>query len=268
MPETKIKGICKLCDNEKILKNSHIIPEYFYYPMRDSKNRIVQMNSTENERNKLLQKGFREYLLCNDCEQKIGKNERYVKNTLYGTKSDELITNHWKKTLKWDEGSYIFNNIDYKKFRLFQLSILWRASVAEGEMWDEIILGLSERKLKSMLFREDPGNPKNFGCLMMCILLPDKDIAHIMFKPDCILVKKQKWYRFVFGGFVWLFLVSLHKSRDPLMESLFIGKDNLFEAPCRSIDNTEFVLNRGLDFLKNKKFPRYENDTIVQTDSN
>ena len=58
-----MQGNCKLCLNKSDLKNSHIIPEYFYKPMYDEKHRFFQVSIDPNEKNKFVQKGLRKYLL-------------------------------------------------------------------------------------------------------------------------------------------------------------------------------------------------------------
>ena len=72
--------ICKLCCENKDLRRSHIIPEFLYRNLGiyDDKNRFKVISSNPKKRVKYEQKGFREYLLCDNCEEKIQKWEDYV----------------------------------------------------------------------------------------------------------------------------------------------------------------------------------------------
>ena len=70
-----MKGKCKLCLRESDLRYSHIIPEYFYKPMYDSKHRFMQISTVQEYPTTFLQKGVREYLLCNRCEEQFSKYE-------------------------------------------------------------------------------------------------------------------------------------------------------------------------------------------------
>ena len=61
-----VAELCRLCRRESNLRFSHILPEFFYLPMYDELHRTMSVSSDEKE--KLVQKGFREYLLCQECE--------------------------------------------------------------------------------------------------------------------------------------------------------------------------------------------------------
>lgn len=67
--------ICKLCQQEKILKKSHIIPRFLYkFMQKNTNNQITQFNGFLNLwqlSNRQLIKEF----FCDDCEQLLGKNE-------------------------------------------------------------------------------------------------------------------------------------------------------------------------------------------------
>lgn len=78
---------CRLCNNEATLKDSHILPDLAYravlnkqsHPrmviVRDvTKGRIVDPNQ---------QTGFKERLLCGDCEQQFSRYERYAAKELF-----------------------------------------------------------------------------------------------------------------------------------------------------------------------------------------
>ena len=56
---------------------------------------------------------------------------------------------------------------DYKKMKLFQLSILWRAAEATGEFFSAVILPTHHReRLRQMLLTENPGADHEYFCTM------------------------------------------------------------------------------------------------------
>lgn len=63
-----MKASCKLCQKERELKYSHIIPEYFYTPIYDENHRFMEISPQSEKLVKFNQKGVREFLLCKDCE--------------------------------------------------------------------------------------------------------------------------------------------------------------------------------------------------------
>ena len=60
--------ICILCQQEKRLCDSHIIPEFAYADIYDDKHRAVTFSPIAPDERKFEQKGVRDKLLCTDCE--------------------------------------------------------------------------------------------------------------------------------------------------------------------------------------------------------
>lgn len=75
---------CALCLADRPLRESHIIPEFMYQALYDDIHRFHVLSKEPQERNKLFQKGLREALLCDDCEQYMGRYERYMSLFLGG----------------------------------------------------------------------------------------------------------------------------------------------------------------------------------------
>jgi hypothetical protein len=63
---------CALClDTNVKLAQSHIVPEFLYKALYDSKHRFQVISTNPSVRNSLEQKGLREPLLCKACEATI-----------------------------------------------------------------------------------------------------------------------------------------------------------------------------------------------------
>ena len=112
---------CRLCLKEKDLQNSHIIPEYFYKPVYDEKHIINILTTSQDKNKKPMQKGIREELLCFDCEQLLSPLENYVRRILRGPYDNQVI--------RYND-VIVVRDIDYKKFKLFQISLLcWKCCI-------------------------------------------------------------------------------------------------------------------------------------------
>jgi len=72
-------GVCRLCLKPSILRNSHILPEFLYSEVYDEKHRGIAVSQ---ERDTVFQKELREYLLCQSCETKLSRYEKYAKETI------------------------------------------------------------------------------------------------------------------------------------------------------------------------------------------
>lgn len=158
--------ICKLCQNNSNLKKSHIIPECFFDSVYDSKHRTFPISMNDNNNMKLVQQGFKEKLLCGNCEQKFSKWETILKKHLIeiGDK-----TNNYLKFTYFEKYQNLFKveNIKYKEFKLGILSILWRMSISSHDFVKDYDLGSDyEEKLRQILFSEALVDEKKYPILV------------------------------------------------------------------------------------------------------
>ena len=220
--------ICALCLEEKELANSHVIPEFLYSALYDEMHRFKVLSIDENSPNKLEQKGLREKLLCSGCENRIGVYERYVSLLIHGGIELDFET----------AGDLdIITNVNYKLIRLFQLSILWRAGASSLPFFSTVSLGPHQERLRKLIFAADVGLPWQYGCLMCSILHSNELQKHVIVQPTWTKVGGVFGYRFVCGGFAWIFCVASHQtytkletaSLDPKGE-LHIFKTQLSDA--------------------------------------
>jgi hypothetical protein len=195
---------CGLCHSEKELRNSHIIPEFFYKPLYDSKHRFNVIALTESEKNRYEQKGLREKLLCDDCEQQIGQYEDHVRRIFYGGTGIYIKNGN----------PIVISGIDYQKFKLFQLSLLYRAAISNLEFFHNISLGPHEEIIRKMLLEENPGKKLEYPCLILMLLIQSKEIIDAMiYPPQELRIEGHYSYRFILGGCFWIFFVSSHTNK-------------------------------------------------------
>ncbi len=141
---------CKLCNEIKELKNSHIISETFYSGLYDKKHRALPIHSEYNDLS-FIQKGIYEKLLCADCEMKISKWEVVLKRDLVDIGN---LHSKFLKISKHKNNILQVENIRYKEFKLAVLSILWRMSISSHEFFRSYSLGPYEEKLRKTLHNE------------------------------------------------------------------------------------------------------------------
>src|SRR6266508_488970 len=129
---------CKLCLKKKELLRSHIIPEFMYLDLYDEKHRAIKVDSNLDSGEPYIQKGQREFLLCDTCESHLATFENYAA---------PLVKSLHNLTAEYTADRYIVRDVDYKTFKLFQMSILWRSSVASIAMFKNVSLGMQEERL-------------------------------------------------------------------------------------------------------------------------
>src|SRR3546814_6453061 len=98
--------------------------------------------------------------------------------------------------------------IDYAQFKLFLLSLLWRAGVAKGRYFERVTLGPHEERLRAMLHDGDPGPFDLYPCILWGLNLQPNEIPQLVV-PTC---EDKVWgltsYHIVVPGFKLVFFVS------------------------------------------------------------
>ncbi|MCG8085502.1 MAG: hypothetical protein JAZ13_07270 [Candidatus Thiodiazotropha taylori] len=231
---------CKLCGKDRILKNSHIIPEFVYRPLYDEINRFHVISNQDNERNKYLQKGIREKLLCEDCENSLSKNERYVSLVFSGSISLHITGNSQLIRVL---------GLDYTKFKMFALSILWRAGISSYETFEQVNLGVHEQILREMVLGNDPGPPEKYPFLLSPIVLEQELLNGLIVQPTVSRIAGHYAYRFVFAGLAWVFIVSKHRIPNVIQEGALNIEGGLTMVP-RNLSQMKFMIDLAQELKK------------------
>jgi hypothetical protein len=148
-------GTCKLCQREAELQNSHVLSEFLYRELYDDKHRLAALS--QDRKPKSLQTGVKEPMLCRACEQGFSKWETYAARKLADLPS----------TSDRAYGSIIsYHGVDYARFKLFKLSLIWRMGAASHATFSGVSLGPLQEDLRRMLISSDPGEPLEYPVLL------------------------------------------------------------------------------------------------------
>lgn len=236
---------CRLCLRERELKKSHIIPEFVYSPLYDEKHRFHMLSSIGIRGPAKLQKGIREYLLCGHCEGVISKYERYMSLIISGQLQIKSSHNGKLVTLE---------GLDYQQFRLFGLSVLWRASVSCLQMFEEVKLGPHEEMLRQMIHTEDPGRPYQYPFMLAPLVHEGEVQTDLIMQPTWTRAEGHYGYRFVFGGLAWVFLVSSHKPPF-VISNAAISEEGKTIMLISDIEKIPFITNFVRELVENGQLP-------------
>lgn len=220
---------CKLCQQEKKLCDSHIIPEFFYRPIYDNKHKAIYSDLTT-LKDKTIQKGLVQKLLCENCETEISKFEAHVENIWY-TKQ--------KFPFEFKNDIEVIENIDYAKFKLFHLSVLWKAGISILEDFLNVNLGEHEEIIRRMIYDKNPGNENEYPFYAYALVDKGRVFDRIILQPEEVSIFGHKAYIFIYGGCSWLYIVTNNYSNKNAVFS--IRKDGKF-----AIAKTEIQQNRTI----------------------
>lgn len=157
--------ICKLCGRTDKLSRSHIVPELAYDPIKNDKNQMYVMG----EKTKTVQSGYWEYLLCSTCENLLsGYETKFKQDWMNSVPRDfnQLATKPLDDVISVDVP-------DYDAFKLFHLSVFWRAAVSNGFKIGTITFGPYESEIAALVRGQKSGTPGDFP--FFAVLNLDKD---------------------------------------------------------------------------------------------
>ena len=221
---------CRLCRRNKPLRKSHIIPAFFWKPLKQEEGKFYALPSEADRSEFKIQDGPKEPLLCEDCEQQLGRYENYVRQVIYSEPADG---DYGFRITSCDEGVQI-SGLDYGRFKLFQLSVLWRAHISTIEFYREVNLRSHAEKIRSMLLDENPGLRTDYGCFMAGVLEnPKKALDNVVLTPKKGRLQGHYCYLFVMGGCLWYYVVSSH-SRELQYADRFIGPEGILILPMNN----------------------------------
>ena len=240
---------CALCKEEKPLQNSHIISEFLFDLLYDDKHRFNLLTVRPGDRDRIEQKGLRERLLCSCCEQHIGRFERYGSQVLNGGApgvSGEA------------DGSIVqVRGIDYKMFKLFLLSLVWRAGVASGRFFEKVRLGPHRERIRLMILGEDPGPFDLYPCILFGMSLPTGALPGIMIQPCRAKTWGHTTYHLVLPGLKLVYFISSH--RIGTLESQFVlQEDGSLVFQIRSASELPTLQSFMESFIAQGRRPRID----------
>ena len=234
--------ICRLCSKEAVLQRSHIVPSSLLKSVKAGESQLYVFE--ENTKPVYRNVDPKEKLLCRDCEQFLSVNYEQ-----YGT----TLTKNPKNVVKYKE-HVKFKKFDYKKWYLYHLSILWRASISSLKEFSSIELGRDfERIIQQCIWANclhlgGSFSLDDFITITMCRVIDkssrinDDAIKNIMLNPVRNDDNRDVMFFFMANGFLVQFRLNKnhfeqlrHKSerRSDLDRNMqrFVRKVDITESP-------------------------------------
>lgn len=196
---------CRLCHKTRELRNSHIVPEFLYGELYNDKGHLMGINGRGNRGWKSLQKGISEHLFCETCEQHF--NEYFEKPFRAQWVAAAPLPNPWNASdVHWV-------NVAYDSFKLFHLSVLFRASVSSLPTYAEVSLGPHEEKLRRMLLDRDPGEHTRYPIFGYAVIHHKTNrLIPLVSQAQRSSFGGHRCYGMMYGGVEWWVCVSSHRN--------------------------------------------------------
>ena len=185
----------------------------------------------------ILQKGLREHLLCGRCEGHLARFERYFDRYWYKRNPLPDVVETPTVTL---------TGIDYACFKLFMLSIVWRASASTLPQLTNATLGPHEERIRKMILAADPGPFDKYP--VVGVVLVDRTTRcpcdSVIDGPRKERLASRWVWRMVFGGAPWAIFTSNLKPFTTGIDSRFLTETGCLTMEVGLFD--EFAVRSGV----------------------
>lgn len=206
-------GTCRLCLQERELCRSHIIPEFLYRPSYNAAHQAHEL-TVDIARRRPIQTGYWERLFCQECEKNLNLYDDYFASAWF--QSGLRPTTVRGKIVS-------IPGLDYKRFKLFHMSVLWRAGISSRPEFETVRLGPHEGRLRRMLLAEDPGEA--FEYPFWGLMLNDAETGRVyddvLIQPEMSKALGHTIYHFMFGGCSWYYITSTHPAPKEILPAVF-----------------------------------------------
>jgi hypothetical protein len=240
------EGTCALCLNERPLVRSHVLPEFLCEQTYTAKHAALSFNS-DLAHVRILKKGVREPLLCVGCERILKEYEDYFA-------IDWLQARRIPNPLPEGAVELRFEGLDYRRFKLFHLSIAWRTGVAAGQDYAPIALGEHGEPLRSMLIKGDPWAIDSypvFGCVLRMRSQPRAAMGVIALSTTQP-VGGYAVTSTIYAGCNWYCVLGQDASTE--FSDLYLRVDGTLSLPIEGIESrsslVDLVKGRDASFRK------------------
>lgn len=238
-------AICKLCGKERKLIDSHIFPEFMYKPMYDDNHKFKFLTTKSDGVIKEPSKGIYEKLFCENCDNNIiGKYEDHAAKVLFGDGKKGIGIENTKYGL-------MIHDVNYSLFKLFQISLFWRASISTRPEIKKISFGPHCEKMKEMLYNENPGEPYEYGTVIYFFPKYSSDIKDLIVMPEFSekRVEGNRVCRAIFNGLFWTMLASSH-SKNFTHKELFLSTEGKLPIINSGPFGEKYIYELAKDILK------------------
>ncbi|MEC3964544.1 hypothetical protein [Flagellimonas halotolerans] len=240
-------GICKLCEEEKkLIKTSHIISDFLHANLYDEKHKLRAFDSKDlKSDNPQISKpssgSYEGGILCNKCDNEIiGVYETYISRVLKNNLKEKINCENNTN----DEGLNFINvsNLDYKKTKLFLLSLLFRSHISSRVEYKEVNLGPYADKIRKQILENNPSKENDIEIVIF--KFGDKTgFSNFIGQPRKHKIGHTTAYSIVINGHLILFHLKENSMSKKTMNQRLSEKGtiSLIEIPEKNV--VRFIMN-------------------------
>jgi len=222
---------CKFCGNDKRLIKAYIIPASFFRRLRQGPEPLKLITNKAGEYNRKDPVGvYDKSIVCNDCENIWREWDDYAQKLLAEEPLNGQARYHGSQKI-----AYMVNNFEYRKLKLFFISMIWRASVSSHQFFSKVSLGQFEDIAKERIASSDPGDSEDFSVTLAKF---DHPLAKSILDPHEDKHSGVNYYRFYLASYVAYVKVDYKPTPMPLSQFAMAENRPLYIL-CRDFEKSK-----------------------------
>jgi hypothetical protein len=237
--------ICAFCQYQKKIRDSHIVPKFVFDHLRKDElhRRMHVISPDSNPKKPYAQDGPKCELLCDDCERFF--DESFERDFLKCWFSEPVHPTPIPMDL------FRVQVPDYRKFKLFHLSVIWRAYAASlkeasqgaTSIWRWVYLKDHAARIREMLMNQDAGSLDEYPISGYYAVSPHQPSA---FSPALFMppIAKRLFgvncFYMIFAGMGWIYFISKHTT--PEIRKVCLQEDGSMLTCRHSVLDNEYLM--------------------------
>lgn len=221
-------SICKLCQEDKPLLESHIIPRHVYKQnkLMPKYERLSIVNVETLKMESITDHaydGIKEFLFCRECEILIGEYENYYSEVFYKKEIPKKYNISIREKPLDTDVIREYYGLNYDFVKLYFLSIFYRVSMSKDNQYKDYTLGTKHNEIIRKLLLSKKGGPDENYKVMRVKPTSLKGSMPAMFplRVGKLLDKRGFYWMGIFGGSYIVFKVSSEGVFPPSMNAKF-----------------------------------------------
>ena len=204
---------CQLCRERSDLIEAHVVPAGFFRRMPSDQGPARILTNNPRDFPKRAPVGvYDPSILCSSCEARFGPWDKHAQDVLTDDVHNAVIRRVGDKVVGYEIQDY-----EYKRLKLFFVSLAWRASVSKHAFYRRIRLGPFEDRARRMILTDDPGAEQEFGVTLARF---DTQLWKVTFDPHPEKWSAVNYIRFYLAGYVAYIKTDRRSAPKPMSDFL------------------------------------------------
>jgi hypothetical protein len=178
-------------------------------------------------------------ILCRECDNRIGVYDNYAFQILSSHRKFEKMYQN-NELLAWKTQDF-----DYKRLKLFSISLIWRAHITKRPEFRAVQLGKFAAIAREMILNGNPGSPDDFATVFTCLWSENFGLDHSWLSPFREKYSGTNVYRFQLPGYPMLIKVDSRPLCEPFRHFALNESGPLFIMARKLESSKEFGVLRA-----------------------